>query len=143
MEKKRSIFIIVLAVLVCLILVANWSKLVDAINKKMIIETKEDFDPNSDHAIVYALRIYKLDNGKFPTTRQGLMALATEPTIEPIPQKWMGPYLKVLNQNSFKRDRWGNNLNYVCPGIHNKDNYDLWSYGPDGIKSEDDITNWD
>ena len=50
---------------------------------------------------------------------------------------WNGPYMSNMPE-----DPWGAPYDYVFPGIHNWSSYDLSSYGPDGIKSEDDITNW-
>jgi general secretion pathway protein G len=84
-----------------------------------------------------ALDLYELDNGSYPATEQGLDALIERPTIEPIPSVWKGPYCKKL-----PKDYWENPYHYMCPGIHNKETYDLFSYGPDGVESNDDITNW-
>jgi general secretion pathway protein G len=74
-----------------------------------------------------ALELYKLDNGVYPTTEQGLDALVTEPTTPPLPINWKkGGYLpKVPN------DPWKRPYIYISPGIHNPD-YDLLSYGADG-----------
>jgi general secretion pathway protein G len=87
--------------------------------------------------ISLALDLYELDNGRYPTTQQGLEALLTEPESMPIPENWNGPYLK-------KRpvDPWGRPYLYECPGSHNPTYYDLYSYGSDGIEGEDDIVNW-
>ena len=87
-----------------------------------------------------ALDIYEIDNGRYPSTAQGLSALVKEPTTEPLAIKWKGPYLK---KKKIPVDPWGRNYIYVCPGIHNTDSYDLSSYGLDGIESKDDITNWE
>jgi len=86
-----------------------------------------------------ALDLYEIDSGKYPTTEQGLRALLTEPSSSPVPSAWNGPYLK---KKRVPVDPWGNDYVYVAPGVHNTDEYDLSSYGPDGIESEDDITNW-
>jgi len=87
-----------------------------------------------------ALDLYKLDNGGFPTSEQGLSALLTEPSASPAPIKWSGPYLK---KKKLPKDPWNRNYAYAYPGEHNKDSYDLSSLGPDGIESKDDATNWD
>ncbi len=86
-----------------------------------------------------ALDLYELDNGRYPTTEQGLKALVTEPTTTPTPVNWNGPYLK---KRRIPKDPWGNEYVYVYPGVHNLRGYDLSSLGPDGIVSGDDITNW-
>ena len=82
--------------------------------------------------------MYELDNGTYPTTDQGLVALVRKPTTPPAPQNWKRPYLRKT-----PKDPWGNDYVYACPGLHNKDDYDLFSYGPDGIESQDDIVNWE
>jgi general secretion pathway protein G len=82
-----------------------------------------------------ALELYKLDNGFYPTTEQGLKALLEKPTSAPEPKKWK-QYIE-----SMPRDPWNNDYVYIQPG--NKKDFDLYSKGPDGIESEeDDITNW-
>jgi general secretion pathway protein G len=83
-----------------------------------------------------ALELYKIDNGFYPTTDQGLEALIHEPESEPRPRKWK-PY---LNTDVIAKDPWGNDYIYIQPGIER--NFDLFSYGPDGVEGEDDITNW-
>ena len=88
--------------------------------------------------IATALTIYKLDNGIFPTTEQGLAALMTKPEIKPLPVAWSGPYMVELPS----LDPWKNPYNYTCPAINNLDEFDLLSFGPDGVKSDDDITTW-
>lgn len=85
-----------------------------------------------------ALELYETNNGKFPTTEQGLEALITKPATPPAPQNWQGPYLRKKKLT----DPWNNEYRYTSPGIHNKD-YDLQSYGPDGVEGADDIKNWE
>jgi len=87
-----------------------------------------------------ALDLYELDNGRYPSTEQGMQALLTEPSSSPIPPNWSGPYLK---KKRIPLDPWGAEYVYVSPGVHNVKEYDLSSLGPDGIESEDDITNWE
>ncbi|MDI6735923.1 MAG: type II secretion system major pseudopilin GspG [bacterium] len=89
-----------------------------------------------------ALDSYRLDNGRYPTTEQGLQALRTEPTTPPLPKNWDGPYLK----KEIPLDPWGNPYIYICPGEHNFDGYDLLSYGADeeegGEGDDQDIVSW-
>lgn len=85
-----------------------------------------------------ALDMYEADNGKFPTTAQGLQALRTIPTAAPEPKNWKG-YLK----SDVPNDPWGNPYVYRSPGQKNASGYDLLSAGPDGREgTEDDITNY-
>ncbi len=86
-----------------------------------------------------ALDMYELDNGRFPTTEQGLKALIEAPTEAPVPQDWGGPYLK---KKVVPLDPWKQEYVYKCPGAHNSEGYDLFSYGSDGIESDDDVVNW-
>ncbi len=87
--------------------------------------------------ISLALRLYEVDNGRYPTTAQGLHALVEKPSSTPVPKNWKGAYLE-----EDPKDPWGNEYQYVCPGTHPPKDYDLSSYGPDGVQSDDDITNW-
>lgn len=84
--------------------------------------------------IPLVLDLYEIDNGKFPTTQQGLQALLTEPSGA---RNWRGPYVKRES-----KDPWGNLYQYRYPSTHGKD-YDLYSMGPDGVTGNDDITNWE
>lgn len=83
------------------------------------------------------LDMYRLDNNRYPTTEQGLMALVTKPSTAPEPRNYReGGYIKRLPQ-----DPWGNDYQLVSPGVHGK--IDIYSYGPDGEEdTEDDIGNW-
>ena len=83
-----------------------------------------------------ALKLYELDNGMFPTTAQGLMALRQKPASAPLPKSWSGPYIE-----KDPLDPWGNAYQYDSPGTHRSD-YDLWSKGKDPDSAQDDITNW-
>jgi general secretion pathway protein G len=90
-----------------------------------------------------ALKLYKLDNGSYPSTEQGLGALVTKPTVGVIPKSYKdGGYLE---SKKMPKDPWGNDYLYVSPGEHG--DYDLFSYGADGAKGGDgknaDITSWD
>ncbi|MCG7852564.1 MAG: type II secretion system major pseudopilin GspG [Methanosarcinaceae archaeon] len=79
-----------------------------------------------------ALKLYELDNGVFPATDEGLDALISRPGSAP---NWSGPYLVRKPV-----DPWGREYIYSCPGNNNKE-YDLYSLGPDGVESADDVTN--
>ncbi len=92
-------------------------------------------------SIVQALNLYKLDNHRYPTTEQGLLALVTKPTIAPVPENWKGNgYLERV-----PKDAWGHPYQYLQPGLHG--DVDVMSYGADGEKggegSDADIGSWD
>ncbi|HEV8234336.1 MAG TPA: type II secretion system major pseudopilin GspG [Gemmatimonadaceae bacterium] len=88
-----------------------------------------------------ALDAYRLDNGRYPTTEQGLGALWEKPTIDP-PQNWRAPYLR----KPVPPDPWGRPYLYLSPGQVNPQGYDLLTYGADGKpggENEDaDIMSW-
>ena len=90
--------------------------------------------------IEQALDLFRLDNGFYPTTEQGIAALVTKPSLPPEPQNWRaGGYLKKIPV-----DPWGNAYVYRNPGEHGE--IDLFSLGPDGSEGGEgnnaDITNW-
>lgn len=96
---------------------------------------KADIEVN----LAAALDLYELDNGRYPTSEQGLRALLMKPNSAPVPANWNGPYLK---KKKTPTDPWGQDYVYVSPGQKNTDGYDLSSLGPDGVPGEDDISNW-
>jgi general secretion pathway protein G len=71
------------------------------------------------------LDTFEVTVGRYPSTEEGLHALAT--TLPDNPRGRKQPILKTV-----PRDPWGNEYQYVYPGTHNRDSYDLWSFGPDG-----------
>lgn len=75
-----------------------------------------------------ALDNYRLDNGAYPSTEQGLEALRVKPARAPIPANWRGPYLRKDVPN----DPWGRPYIYRFPGDRNAGSYDLSSLGRDG-----------
>lgn len=85
-----------------------------------------------------ALQLFSFDIGRFPTSAEGLEALVRNPgNLE----AWRGPYLA---KSEVPVDPWGKPYVYRCPGEHG--DYDLFSYGPDGVEGGEgenaDITNW-
>ncbi|MFN3887564.1 MAG: type II secretion system major pseudopilin GspG [Aquabacterium sp.] len=74
--------------------------------------------------LMQALKLYRLDNQRYPTAEQGLKALVAKPTTGPIPPNWK-PYLEKL-----PTDPWGNAYQYVNPGV--KGQVDVFSFGADG-----------
>jgi len=92
-------------------------------------------------AIVQALKLYRLDNGFYPATDQGLAALVQKPASAPVPNNWkQGGYLERL-----PRDPWGSDYQYLNPGV--KGEIDVFSLGADRTRGGDgsgaDIGNWD
>jgi general secretion pathway protein G len=88
-----------------------------------------------------ALDAYRLDNGAYPTTQQGLDALWQKPTVDP-PANWRSPYLR----KPVPMDPWGRPYVYLYPGQVNPTGYDLLSYGADGLPGGEgenaDVVSW-
>lgn len=90
--------------------------------------------------VTQALNLYKLDNGRYPTTEQGLAALVKKPTVSPIPANWKSEgYLDRV-----PKDPWKQPYQYLQPGVHSS--IDVFSFGADqtagGEGSDADIGNW-
>jgi general secretion pathway protein G len=87
--------------------------------------------------------MYKLDNGQYPTTEQGLQALIEPPTTGKLPPKWRdGGYME---KNKVPLDPWGSEFVYLSPGLNS--DFDLSSYGNDGEAGGEgdaaDVNNWE
>jgi len=91
-------------------------------------------------SLLQALKLYRLDNLRYPTTEQGLAALVTRPTLAPVPPNWKpGGYLERL-----PRDPWGNPYQYLSPGLRGE--VDVFSFGADGVAGGEgfdaDVGSW-
>jgi general secretion pathway protein G len=131
MKKGFTLIEIMLVVIIIGALVAMVApRLTGRAEQARKTAAKADIEVN----IATALKLYELDNGRFPTTEEGLNALLTAPASAP---NWNGPYLEKK-----PIDPWGRQYQYKSPGQHRTD-YDLYSLGPDGTESADDIKNWE
>ena len=132
--KQRGftlIEIMVVVVILGILAAAVVPKIMSRPEQARIEKAKHDIG-----ALESALSIYKLDNYQYPSTDQGLEALVTKPSGSPQPRNYKkGGYIKKLNN-----DPWGNGYLYLYPGTHT--DLDLYSLGPDGQPSDDDIGNW-
>jgi general secretion pathway protein G len=90
-------------------------------------------------AIMQALKLYHLDNARYPTTEQGLQALVTKPATDPQPANWK-QYLDRL-----PKDAWGRPYQYLNPGIHGE--IDVFTLGADGQPggngADTDLGSWE
>ena len=92
-------------------------------------------------AIMQALKLYRLDNGRYPSSEQGLAALVTKPSAPPVPPNWKpNGYLERL-----PKDPWGNPYQYLNPGLRGE--IDVFSFGADGQPGgtgfDADVGSWD
>ncbi len=140
---ELMVVVAVLAILASLIIPNFVGRAEDAKKTQAVIQIRE---------IMKALELYRLDNGSYPSTEQGLKALVEKPTGDPEPTKWKRYMDKV------PVDPWKHEFVYVCPGEDHTQNsdslseeeeedtnylrFDLSSLGPDGIESDDDIKSW-
>lgn len=94
-------------------------KIINRPDEARAVKAKQDI-----LAIQNAMDLYKLDNGAYPTTEQGLLALVEKPSSSPEPRNW-NQYLKSL-----PRDPWNRDYLYINPGEHGE--IDIFTYGADG-----------
>ena len=89
-----------------------------------------------------ALDNYRLDNGGYPTTEDGLAALQEKPVRDAAAINWRGPYLR----KALPSDPWGRPYHYASPGEHSPATYDLWTLGRDGVEGgqddDADVVSW-
>ena len=126
------VVVVIMGILASLIV----PKLMGRSDDARIIAAKQDVA-----TLMEALKLYKLDNQRYPTTEQGLQALTTKPTTGPSADGWKtNGYLDKL-----PKDPWRNPYQYLSPGI--KGEVDVFSLGadgqPGGIGNDADIGSWD
>lgn len=123
------VVIVILGILAALIV----PKVMDRPDEARAIAARQDIA-----ALVQSLKLYRLDNQSYPTTAQGLQALTTRPTSEPLPRAWHG-YVERIPM-----DPWGHPYQYLNPGLQGE--IDVFSYGADGLAGGEgnkaDIGNW-
>jgi general secretion pathway protein G len=119
------VVVVILGILAAIIV----PKVMSRPEQARIVKVKQDI-----MAIQSALDLYKLDNGFYPSTDQGLQALITKPTSSPSPRNWKSDgYLQDIPQ-----DPWGENYQY----INDNDKLKVFSYGVKGRDGNSEIGNW-
>jgi general secretion pathway protein G len=126
------VVVVIMGILAALVV----PKLMGRADDARLIAAKQDLS-----TIMQSLKLYKLDNQRYPTTEQGLQALMTKPASGPAANGWKtGGYLDKL-----PKDPWGNSYQYLSPGI--KGEVDVFSLGadgqPGGTGSDADIGSWE
>lgn len=125
------VVIVILGVLAALVV----PKVMSRPDEARAVAARQDLN-----ALMQALKLYRLDNGRYPTAEQGLVALVRKPTLPPEARNWKpGGYLEKLPQ-----DPWGAPYHYANPGVHGE--IDVWSMGADSAPGGDgidaDIGSW-
>ncbi len=128
---EMMIVIVIMGILASLIV----PKIMGRPDEARTIAAKQDIA-----SILQALKLYKLDNQRYPTTDQGLQSLVSKPSSPPIPSNWKtSGYLDKM-----PIDPWGNPYQYIFPGIHSE--MDVFSFGVDGATggegNDADIGSW-
>ncbi len=134
-KYKRNEGFTLIEVLVVLIILGLIAAIIVPRITGRVDEAKIETTKIQMKAIKDALEQYKLDNGMYPTTEQGLEALVEKPSSPPVPPRWR----KYLDK--IPKDGWDREFIYISPGVNNP--YELRSKGPDGEEgTEDDIDIW-
>lgn len=125
------VVVVILGILAVLVV----PKIISRPDEARVIAARQDIA-----SLMQALKLYRLDNQRYPATEQGLQALAARPTTPPIPNNWKaGGYLERL-----PNDPWGNPYQYLNPGVHGE--IDIFSFGADGAPggegNDADIGSW-
>lgn len=123
--------ILIVSVL-ALLLGVSMNKMGGSFDFGKVIHAKADMQSLSN-----ALRIYKAQNGFYPSTTQGLRSLIIRPNTPPVPSQWHC----LIEDTTIPRDPWDNVYHYACPGKRHPDSFDLFSCGPDGLPNTDDDIN--
>ena len=91
-----------------------------------------------------ALDFYRMDNGRYPSTEQGLDALVNPSAVDPVPRNFRPE--GYLQGGKVPPDPWGLPYEYEAPGTHNPYGVDIWSFGgdgqPGGTGTDTDVGNW-
>jgi general secretion pathway protein G len=125
------VVVAILAVLAALIV----PRIMSRPDEARVVAARQDIS-----SLLQALRLYRLDNLRYPTTEQGLAALVNRPTLPPEPSNWKaGGYIERL-----PRDPWGHPYQYLSPGLRGE--IDVFSFGADGVAGGEgfdaDIGSW-
>lgn len=125
------VVVVILGILAALVV----PKIISRPDEARVMAARQDIA-----SLMQALKLYRLDNQRYPVTEQGLQALAAQPTIAPLALNWKaGGYVERL-----PRDPWGNPYQYLNPGVRGE--IDIFSLGADGAPGGDgndaDVGSW-
>jgi general secretion pathway protein G len=138
--RRRSGFTLI-EILVVIVVIAILATLVAPNVFQHVGAAKSATAKSQMEMLTTALDAYRLSNGSYPSTEQGLQALYERPSIDP-PSNWNAPYLR----KPVPLDPWENPYIYVYPGQQNPNGFDLYSYGADGLPGGEgenaDIVSW-
>ncbi|MBI2319603.1 MAG: type II secretion system major pseudopilin GspG [Betaproteobacteria bacterium] len=127
--------VMIVVVIIGILAVLVVPKIISRPDEARVIAAKQDIA-----SLMQAIKLYRLDNLRYPTTEQGLQALVVKPTTDPVPPNWKaGGYIERL-----PKDPWGTPYQYLNPGAHGE--IDVFSFGADGTPggegNDADIGSW-
>lgn len=127
--------LMVVVVIMTILALVIMPRIIDRPDQARVARVKSDLAVLSG-----AVKLYKLDNFRYPSTEQGLRALIEPPTLAPLPQNYaQNGYIDRLPV-----DPWGNEYQYLQPGVH--DEIDIFTLGADGVAGgsgmDADIGSW-
>jgi general secretion pathway protein G len=125
------VVIVILGILAALVV----PKIMSRPDEARAVAAKQDIA-----SLMQALKLYRLDNRRYPSSEQGLAALVDKPQLAPVPEGWKaGGYVERL-----PRDPWGQPYQFLNPGLRGE--IDVFSFGADGVAggegADADIGNW-
>jgi general secretion pathway protein G len=119
------VVIVILGILAALVV----PNIIGRPDEARVIAAKQDIA-----SLMQALKLYRLDNQRYPTTEQGLQSLVTKPATAPVPPNWKaGGYIERL-----PKDPWGNASQFLNPGVRGE--IDVFSFAGDGARRRQDAT---
>ncbi|NCQ25165.1 MAG: type II secretion system protein GspG [Rhodobacteraceae bacterium CG17_big_fil_post_rev_8_21_14_2_50_63_15] len=127
--------LMVVVVIMSILALVIMPRIIDRPDQARVARVKSDLAVLSG-----AVKLYKLDNFRYPSTEQGLRSLVAAPTLAPVPQNYaQNGYIDRLPV-----DPWGNEYQYLQPGVH--DEFDIFTLGADGVSGgsgmDADIGSW-
>ena len=125
------VVVVILGILAALVV----PRIISRPDEARVIAAKQDIA-----SLMQALKLYRLDNQRYPTTDQGLQALIIKPAAAPVLPNWKaGGYIERL-----PKDPWGNAYQYLNPGVRGE--IDVFSFGADGAaggeSNDADVGSW-
>lgn len=137
-RTRRSLGFTLIEIMVVLVIIGVLAAMIGPAVLGRVGEARTTAARSDISAIMQALKLYKLDNGRYPTAEQGLQALVQKPASGPTPANWK-TYLEKL-----PKDPWGGDYQYANPGV--KGEIDVFSYGadlkPGGEGDDADVGSW-
>ena len=143
-RSRRNAGFTLIEIMAVVLIIGLLSTIVGAVVFSQVDSARVTATKTQIKQIEAAFDFYRLDNGRYPTSEQGIEALVRRPTIAPEPLNYREE--GYLQGGAIPADPWGSPYQYESPGTHNTYGFDLWSLGadnkPGGEGVDADIGNW-